>query len=278
MKKIKNPVLKLTASLLIALASASSFATTYVYRQNMASNPIHHSLIRMLIPLYSGPASDPVDWRKVEWASSKIPLAVVVNPNNGPGHHIYSDYLPVIQKLEAKKALVLGYIPTNNGKKNFSVVWKDVVTYHNKYHTNGIFLDEMPSSGTKTHLRYYHHIAYTIHEYYPHMKIFGNPGINFSRKFMNTGINTFVDDEDIASNVNAQPQSKWVNKYSPIRFAEITLATVNDLKEIDFLRATRHIGYLYVTNQTLQSNDGNPYATLPTDFGAEVIKLVKLNR
>jgi hypothetical protein len=245
---------------------------------NIAPVRIGYHYAGILIPLYSGPSYDQKDWDNILWASrEKIPLAVIVNPNNGPGTHLHSDYLSIIGLLKRAGNKALGYIPTDYAKTPLPQVRNDISLYINEYKVNGIFLDEMADVYSKKNFLYYKHIVLYARKLAPNLTIFANPGINFAQRFLATGINTFVDEEDSAVAVNKNIQSPWVTNYPDGRFAQIAIAAKNNVSEIGYLLSRHHIGWVYSTTYALHSYDNNPYAHLPADFRKEVLYVKKLN-
>lgn len=236
------------------------------------------SIAALLVPLYSGPNSDPKDWKTLENYSHRIPMAVIANPNNGPGNHIYRDYLRPIKRIQRGRSIVLGYIPTREGNENVKKAIEEARKYIKEYHTKGIFLDEMPSRYTQKRFRFYQKLTQRIKKMDHKIVIFGNPGTNFSQRYMRLPINTFIDEEDIEKAVNANPQSSWVNRYPRNRFGEISLQSKNDPQEVRFLLSHRHLRWVYSTETNLNAYGGNPYAVLPRDFPGEIAMIRYLDK
>jgi len=224
-------------------------------------------VIGLLIALYSGPASDPADWQKLLASDSTVPMAVIINPDNGPGRHLFKDYLSPIQQLNSAGAETLGYIPTRNGRMPLGKVRKELYTYFHDYHVNGVFLDEMPDQANKRNLRYYQRVTKLIWKLHPGAHIFGNPGTAFSRAFLSTGIQTFVEEEDTGKNVLSASPSSWTGSLPSKSFAEIAYSTPDSLlPQVESALLGRNLYWTYITD----GKGSNPYAALPSYWNQEV--------
>lgn len=237
-------------------------------------------MIGLIIPLYSGPNSAPVDWKDIMAADQKVPMAVIINPNNGPGRHLYRDYLNPVKTLNSAGDITLGYIPTRNGRMPFGRVRHDLKVYLHRYHVNGIFLDEMPDAiGMNKHhlyrvLHYYTRIAKTAWRIDPGVHIFGNPGTAFNKALLRTGIQNFVEEEDTGKAVLQTLPAAWTQKLPAQTFSEIAYATPQS-SSVALLSSLsqRNLSWVYVTN----GKGGNPYAHLPAYWQAEVTWIQNAN-
>lgn len=232
-------------------------------------------MIGLLVPLYSGPNSDPIDWRDLVAMDRRIPIAVVINPNNGPGHHLYKDYLKPISAINGAGGVTLGYIPTRNGHMPIGKIRHEMKKYFDKYHVNGIFLDEMATHANKRNIKYYERIVKIAWHLHHGADIFANPGTSFPRKFLITGIDTFVEQESQANTVmNSQPEG-WTLKAPKTTFAEISYDTPNgEMRTVEHALLKRHLSWMYITNGT----GSNPYAKLPSYWGKEVKDIQSINQ
>ena len=231
----------------------------------------------VLVPAYFYPGSDSADWNRMCSAATQIPLMAVMNPDNGPGRSMDTNYLAANINLDACGGSTLGYVHTQYGKRPLSDVKRDVRRYFDWYQPDGIFIDEMSSSANPTTLRYYRALAAYIRSVYPQAIIVGNPGTAFSEAFARSQVaDVFVDAEDTATNVNATPQAAWTRNYPAALFAEIAIATPSgaDGAEASFLSA-RNLGWVYSTSRGAGNTD--PYAGLPDDFEQEVAALIAAN-
>src|SRR5437868_937297 len=67
----------------------------------------------IMIPLYSYPGSS---WNSViqsKTANPSVPYVAIINPSNGPGNAIDSNFVSSIKKLQSANITVLGYVYTS---------------------------------------------------------------------------------------------------------------------------------------------------------------------
>lgn len=231
-------------------------------------------MLGLLIPMYSGPDSAPIAWRDIQAMDRRIPISVIVNPNNGPGRHIYKDYLKIIRQINKSGNNTLGYIPTKNGKVPIRTVRHDLSEYFHKYHVNGIFLDEMTTNGSHKNLRYYGKIVKIAWKIHPGVKIFANPGTTFSKKFLMTGIQTFVEQESSENALLLAKPARWTYALPPQTFAEISYKTPKQsFNKVFNVLSKRNLSWIYVTD----GSGGNPYSRLPTYWKMEVHRVERFN-
>lgn len=230
--------------------------------------------VGLIVPAYFDPGSDPTDWSRLAMAATQVPIMAVVNPDSGPGLRFDPDYVAAIDDFDASGGSTLGYVYTLYGHRSLTDVEKDIWTYFAWYPVDGIFIDQMAFNATPKNLKYYIELKNYIRRLYPWAIIVANPGTSFDEAFARARVaDVFVDDEDTQINVNATPQPSWEFFYPASMFAEIAVQSQSDPSEAGFL-AQRHLGWLYSTTRTL---DSNPYAALPADFEQEVATLTTLD-
>ena len=101
-------------------------APLYVYPADIHTNPVYNRLIDLK--------------RRYE----TIPFRVIVNPASGPGKQIDANYTKAIDRLLGAGCVVLGYVPTDYGKRAYGDVQKDIEAWRTLYpRVQGIFFDEM---------------------------------------------------------------------------------------------------------------------------------------
>ena len=71
----------------------------------------------IIVPAYSDPTRDDIEWDRLENAAGKLKrrLIVIANPHDGPGAAVRQDYLDRINKLRELGAKVIGYVYTCHG-------------------------------------------------------------------------------------------------------------------------------------------------------------------
>lgn len=292
----------LQALALAALLGASTFAAgaTYVYRalvpgstlapqycaSVLASGQIVHPThqVGLIVPMYSGPRSDPTDWATLESTGDQVPLIVVMNPDNGPGsasqygpgtsgNTAYNDAISAINQ----NGNILGYVALDYGADSLSSVENEIQTYADWFpNLDGFFLDNVPDDPTSSQITYLENlVTYIQQNLYSGAMIVFNPGTSFSETMYNdlegmapaAGDYIFIDEEDSMANVNATPQAPWITSAMAPDLGEISYANCGDAAELDYL-GTRNIDWVYAT--TLGGSGTDPYSALPPDFSQEV--------
>ena len=208
----------------------------------------------ILIPLYIYPTD--ASWMAVASAKQtnpNVPFVAVINPNSGPGLTQDPNYVAGINNLRAAGIVVLGYVPTDYGATPIATVESSVNAYKSWYALDGIFFDEMSTSGlTQSYYQslasYCNSLGYTITA--------GNPGatepISLSGIFT---IEVFYENLGIPSSISS-------------RGAFISYG----VPSLPSLASYANASYLYVTDANLP----NPYNVLPSYFNQEVSSLAAL--
>lgn len=224
--------------------------TSYVQNTN-AEQPTG-----VLVPLYVDSSSklweEMVD---VKNSHPSVPMIVIMNPNNGPGHSIHQDYVTDVKKLQTAGIAVLGYASTDYGYRNSSRVMDYIDKYKNWYDVDGILFDEMSISPDKR--SYYRELnSYAKSEGLTFT--FGNPGTSVGETHVDIVDNliTFEAEGLPAISDLVKWHSVHLQNYSVIGYS------VNDLDESYITNAAKYVNYIYVTNDDLP----NPWNSLPPYF------------
>eukprot|EP00124_Ichthyophonus_hoferi_P003555 Ihof_evm2s313 gene=Ihof_evmTU2s313 len=102
--------------------------------------------IKICIPFYVYPTiwEDSNAWKTLveTAANSRAKIIAVVNPNNGPGDEVNSDYVTGIAMLREADIEVIGYIHTSYAQKPLSDVSNDIQKWSDFYQITGMFVDE----------------------------------------------------------------------------------------------------------------------------------------
>lgn len=216
----------------------------------------------LIIPLYDDPNSS--YWEVVMNAKSlhpRVPIAVTVNPDNGPGTTKDQNYTELVKRLKTTGILVLGYVPTNFGTQNTTRVMNEILEYKKWYNVNGILFDEMPTASGK---EYYYK---TIGSFAKSQGLFtvGNPGADVSESYVGILDNLIIYED--AGLPYLKSLQGWHLKYDKQHFA-ITPYDVALLNQSYILNASKYVGYIYITDGKLP----NPWNALPSYFN----KLIKM--
>ena len=222
--------------------------------------------VNILLPAYFYPSSDPNQsfWDEMTAAAGQVGITAIMNPDNGPGSSVNSDYTTAVDVFRAAGGKVVGYAHTSYGARSQADVLSEVASYASFYNIDGIFLDEM--SNTSVDFAYYQSLYSSIKSTNPGYRIFGNPGTNTLESYL-TAADVLVTFENQTGYDTFTPDT-WTNNYTADHFAHL-LYNVNDKATMlahVALAADRNVGYLYITNDILT----NPWDTLPQYWNAEV--------
>ncbi len=121
--------------------------------------PDGYSYHGLLIPLYANPQTWLTDtvWDKliaIIKLYPNVPFKIVINPDNGAGSSVNSDYTTLIERIRETHAEILGYITTNYGSIAEAVVKSDMDDWVAWYDIDGFFFDETSGDWT-TYEDYY---------------------------------------------------------------------------------------------------------------------------
>ena len=198
-------------------------------------------------------------------------MMAVMNPNSGPGDAVRADYVAQIKVIKAQGVVVLGYVPTNYGKRPFTEVQSEVERYYKWYGVNGIFFDEV--SNDDANLPYYVRCCRAARAAHPKAHLVINPGTPVTKGYMSVAdiVVTFEGNYDTYVKREADPA--WVKQFPAKRFWHLVYAApdVAAMQNAVRLSKTRNAGWVYVTPDTLP----NPWDTLPEDpyWSAELTAL-----
>ena len=209
---------------------------------------------------------------------SQIPY-VIVNPSNGPGKRIDSNYVKQISDNMNAGIKNIGYIKTEYQRRSVAEVMADVDQYYNLYgqnNINGFFFDEVG-------VDYSNQPGYmkTIYDYAksksPDAFIIGNPG-----RQINDGLAPYAD-VFVTSEISADeyinrfsaPKSSFENNSANAQHIMhiVYAARPEQYDEIIRLSRERNAGWLMITDDV----QPNPYDGLPTDFRRMVAVINNLN-
>ena len=218
----------------------------------------------VILPLYTDPPSN--YWDMVIDAKTlhpHVPMIVTINPDNGPGSFINQNYTQIIQKLKSAGITVLGYIPTDLGRKDSTEVMKNIDEYRIWYAVNGILFDEMPTTTGKE--GYYKSLNDFAKSQGLTLTV-GNPGAAIPESYVGVLDNIIIYEN--AGLPDLQILQGWHLKYNKKNFS-ITPYDVASLNQPYVINATKYVGYIYITDHNLP----NPWNCLPTYFNNLVTTL-----
>lgn len=221
----------------------------------------------VLVPLYVDSSSEL--WGEIidiKNSHPSVPMIVIINPSNGPGHSMDQDYVTAIKKLQTAGIIVLGYASTDYGYRDSNRVMDYVDRYKDWYNVNGILFDEMSVSPDKK--SYYKELndyakskglSFTV----------GNAGTLLGETYVDVVDNVIIFEEEGLPSISdlSQWHSVHLKNFSVIGYS------VSDLDQSYITNASKYLSYIYVTNDDLP----NPWNSLPPYFEDLVTALDRNN-
>ncbi len=223
-----------------------------------------------LVPAYFHPSGHGLDaWNQLTRDARSVKIQAILNPANGPGERRDSSYVSAVNRLRSAGGTVLGYVFTGYGKRDITMVVADIDKYERYYNINGIFVDEMASTGEK--LPYYQELYRIIKERNPDFQVTGNPGMPFTlESYLETADTLVIFEGSSSTHADFKPlaAAPWVANHSAHRFAQIIYGVESEaeLHRVLVRAGQRNAGSVYVTDGRLP----NPYAGLPHYWLKEV--------
>ncbi len=246
------------------------------------SQAVVDSQIKILLPLYIYPnwyEPESYVWSDVARAAHRVPIVAIINPNNGPdGKPPNRDYEKGLQDLRQSDITILGYVYTKYGDRPIEEVKQDIDLYHNYYDVDGIFLDE--SASNVKQLNYYQDIYNYIKTKTNLDQVIINPGTHTDKAYLNRpAADTSVIFENYSEAWEEYEPQFYVSQYQSKHFASL-IHSVPDaavMKSHIDRAVKRNIDYIYVTDDSPDSNDGDPWNSLPSYWQEEVDYIKSVN-
>ena len=229
-----------------------------------ASSKSTTSSTGIIVPLYTYPTDS--SWSslvKIKESYPSVPIIAIINPNNGVGSSKDSNYVSGVKQLQAGGIEVLGYVYTNYGSRTAKTIEDQISDYKNWYGVNGIFFDEMSSSGSS--LSYYKILAAFVKSAGLAVTV-GNPGTTISTNLVGVFSNICIYENP------GMPTTSDINGYTSYGragFSYIAYGVSNIPSKSTIEGTTNYVGYLYITNL----GGSNPYDGLPSYLASEASML-----
>lgn len=237
---------------------------------------------KILLPLYIYPNwydRDKYLWQQVAIAAKKVPIVAIINPNNGPDNAPpNTDYRQGIKDLHQAGVKIVGYVPTKYTQRNIHAVRADIDLYIKHFNVDGIFVDE--TANTQDKLSYYRQIYQHIKSQSPRYQVILNPGTDIAESYIREPVADVLVIFENYQKVwaNYHPPA-YVKNYASQHFAALVHTTANrQLMETTLERAAQYkFGYIYITNDSTDTANRNPWDSLPSYWQAQVNQIHKLN-
>jgi hypothetical protein len=246
--------------------------------------------LRILLPLYIYPNwydRDKYVWQQVIVAAKKVPIVAIINPNNGPDNAPPNiDYQQGIKDLHHAGVQIVGYVSSKYAKRDLRAIETDIDLYTKYFNVDGIFIDEVANTPDK--LNYYRQIYQYIKSRsrtvtaikLPPYNVIINPGTDIDESYLSQPTaDAIVIFENRQNSWNNYRPPVYTQKYSPQHFAALIHTTANSqLMKSTLIRAMKNgFGYIYITNDSTDTTNRNPWDSLPNYWQAQVNCIQKLN-
>jgi hypothetical protein len=257
---------------------------------HIISKSIDRAQLQILLPLYIYPNwydKKKYIWQQVTTAAKKVSIVAIINPNNGPDRAPPNvDYQQGIKDLRQAGVKMIGYVSSNYAKRDLQAVEADIDLYLQHFNVDGIFIDEATSTPDK--ISYYQQIYQYIKTRSPHSRppsaasynVIINPGVTVNEGYLSQQVaDTIVIFENYQKAWENYRPPAYIEKYSPQHFAALIHTTTDrQLMKSTLDRAVKSkFGYVYITNDSTDTTNRNPWDTLPTYWQAEVNYIQQLN-
>lgn len=225
----------------------------------------------LLVPMYVYPADihKNHDYNRLidlKRRYETVPLWVILNPASGPGKQVDDNYTKAIDRLLGAGSVVLGYVPTNYGKRPAADVQRDIDRWLNMYpRIQGIFFDEMVYEDCDAGVKYQAALNRYAHDAgcWPTV---ANPGADTpGRYFAASAADVIVIHEGGTWPSEERLKGDYVGgyaDYSPFTRAILIYSQPNiDRDALGMMR--KHARWIYVTEA--EYRQGDPKASNPWD-------------
>lgn len=209
-------------------------------------------------------------------AADEVPITAIMNPGNGPGNNVDSNYVAAVNAFRAAGGRVIGYVYSSYGSRPLAQVTADIDNYATWYGIDGIFVDEMANTGPAQRLDYYRNIYNHVKSTDPAWEVMGNPGTHTIEQYLTwPTADRFMVHENVGSSYPSHVPSAWNANYDSQKFVHLihTESSAATMEEYLRLALTRSTGGIYITNDVMN----NPWDTLPSYWQAEVDAVAAIN-
>jgi spherulation-specific family 4 protein len=231
----------------------------------------NHSIdsMKLAIPAYFPPG--PL-WTQALSGFQAVGL-LIMNPQNGPGSSIASEYVSLLQEAHSKGLHVLGYVPTAwaNGTIPEAQAEDWIVRYYQWYNVDGIFLDETNDSCVKVNLDYYTGLYQFIKAQHGTGLVALNPGKPTGECYFSISdvIVTFEGNYNDYLQLWAYSTSSPNHPHSQVWHIIYNVPNAYAMDYTLGLARQRGAGWVYITDK----GAGSGLTMLPTYFQQEVAAL-----
>ncbi len=228
---------------------------------------VHATPMRLVVPAYQYPTEGGT-WAGLAAAASHVPLAVILDPANGPGDVQDPNYVAAVNAVRAAGGKVYGYVYSHYAARGADTVLADAARYPSLYPIDGVFVDEVTADAAPAHLAYYAGLVAGIHAALPGLPVMGNPGIACDSAYVaSVHFDELLVFEHFAGYESWSPAA-WMLRQPPTRFVNLLYARHSAASMRDAIRraASLNVAGVYVSADSLP----NPWYALPPFWADEV--------
>lgn len=240
-----------------------------------SNSAVHAAKLEIVVPAYFYPSAGS-DWNKLNAAAAKVPVTAIMNPFNGPGNSLDSNYASAVNSLRAAGGHVIGYVYSSYATRPQQQVIADIDRYDSWYNVDGIFVDEMTNTGPADRLNYYRDLYNHVKVIDPTWQVMGNPGTTTIEQYLTwPTADRLMVFENVGSAYPGHVPSSWNFNYNRSKFVHLVhteSSSANMLADLN-LAVQRNAGGIYVTDDVLN----NPWDRVPTYWNALVDAVAVIN-
>ncbi|KAI9313334.1 Spherulation-specific family 4 [Obelidium mucronatum] len=228
----------------------------------LATSSVSTFGLTLFVPAYFYPGAA---WDQIITGQPSSVGHLVMNPSTGPGSKQDSMYGTYVARAQNSGIKVLGYIPTNYGKRDATQIKQDTMTYLNWYHVDGILLDEVSTDARN--LSYIQDISTFIRaQNQGTALVVLNTGLYPSDESYMATADMILAFEDTLTRYQSLVVPSWVSRYNASRFIHFVHDTPADaLGSAMALASLKNANHVFFTDSAMP----NPYNKLPSYFKSE---------
>lgn len=210
----------------------------------------------LLVPAYFYPGgSGATDWARLTAAASQVSITAIINPDSGAGRSFDANYGAAISAFKAAGGTVLGYVSTDWGQRSLLSVKADIDNYANWYPVDGLFFDETTTSIAG--LPYYSALTSYAHLKDSALSLMANPGTIPDETYVKL-FDSVVIYEDPATRLSTYNPPAYMANYSADHFGMLVVDGSKSVMAQQVAYAASHnLGYIYVNDRSVNSNEWN---------------------
>eukprot|EP00026_Physarum_polycephalum_P012356 Phypoly_transcript_12654.p1 GENE.Phypoly_transcript_12654~~Phypoly_transcript_12654.p1 ORF type:complete len:281 (+),score=39.28 Phypoly_transcript_12654:130-972(+) len=227
----------------------------------------------IMLPSYFYPGCQ--DWAETIKAAPTVGVAII-NPNSGPGKRVDPNYVTQTKAAQAAGVKILGYVHTQYGKRDISLVQDEIEKFFEWYKVDGIFLDEIPTN--RQCVPIFESLHKQISSHNGALTVL-NPGTHPNEAYFSVADIICNFEDGYHNYVSTYSTPEWViqNHIPPEMIWHIvhSIPGPEQLQQVLSLSRKRRAGNVFFTSEKMP----NPYGKLPSSefWNAKVADVAAFN-